>query len=190
MLVAKAIDRWYETIYFHAIICQLQLLHGTKNGKMRNACDVLFAGSSVGVILPESLCDSERQHFEMLLESLTGLLHRQVSEWFLLLRHSFSLKCLRESHVFFSNVLLNYSVWLSLTDRLCWLLDVCVYVLVGCSWYIGSGRCWCVGGFAAGWGENKSENSWNSDYWQVFRCFSVAVQCMLSGFCKQQNIIT
>jgi len=42
-------------------------------------CDV-FAGSSVGVILPESTSDIERQHFELLLSSLTGLLHRQVSE--------------------------------------------------------------------------------------------------------------
>jgi len=41
--------------------------------------DVL-AGSSVGVILPDGVSDTERQHFELLLASLTGLLRRQVSE--------------------------------------------------------------------------------------------------------------
>lgn len=44
-----------------------------------DACDV-FAGSSVGVILPETISDTEQRHFELLLESLTGLLHRQVSK--------------------------------------------------------------------------------------------------------------
>jgi len=47
----------------------------------------VFSGSSVGVILPENISEVERQHFELLLQSLTNLLHRQVSE--LLLGHCF-----------------------------------------------------------------------------------------------------
>ena len=40
----------------------------------------ICAGSSVGIILPATVSEAEREHFEMLLESLTNLLHRQVSE--------------------------------------------------------------------------------------------------------------
>jgi len=43
-------------------------------------CDVL-AGSSVGVILSESISDDQIENFECLLESLTDL-QRQVSELF------------------------------------------------------------------------------------------------------------
>lgn len=42
--------------------------------------NAVFSGSSVGVILPENISEVERQHFELLLESLTNLLHRQVTE--------------------------------------------------------------------------------------------------------------
>jgi len=47
---------------------------------------VLFIGSSVGVILPANVSEADRQHFEMLLESLTNLLHRQVSAKLVLCR--------------------------------------------------------------------------------------------------------
>jgi len=42
----------------------------------------MSTGSSVGVILPDTVSEVERQHFELLLESLTNLLHRQVSALF------------------------------------------------------------------------------------------------------------
>jgi len=48
------------------------------------SCQILICavlpGSSVGVILPEHISEIERQHFELLLESLTNLLRRQVIE--------------------------------------------------------------------------------------------------------------